>query len=472
MSKPPELIRVRRLDSITLDKTYFTDEGYLVDEPIVTSVGVFEYKNPGGGIRRELRLPKHVFNPESLATYQGKPVIVTHDAGRVTKRNVEQEIVGTILSDGYKDGDDVRAKIIIHGIDEVQSSGLRELSLGYDLVLDETPGEWNGQPYDAIQTEITINHLALVSDGRAGEQARLNLDGRNQTLKGGKRMAKKPKGAMGSKALRKTIAAFEARRKSRLDEADKEKKDSDPEDRDDYDEKKKVYKVYGGADEDDEDEREDTDGLTGVPKDSEPQTATAEEKVKLVKDRRDRRDQEGDPDDPEKLTYIIAQQDEDIGDLLEVIEEITAKYEYDKSCKDASKEDEDDDDDKGGVTLEIKTDAMDRVVRERIKLGRLGDQLNLDGLEDMRPLDAKKAIIKKVNPNMRLDGKSKTYVNAAFDSAVSQLETSGGGKDCNYQRRQMSGRMDSRQDSTSFGKSSAAQARERMIARQLKRGDE
>ena len=168
---------VQRTDSIKLDDTYFTEEGYLIDHPIVTSIGVFDYKNPDGTVRRELRLPEHVFAEESLVTYEGKPVIITHDAGRVDKLNVENEIVGTILSQGYKDGDDVRAKIIIHGITEVKKSGLRELSLGYDLVLDETPGEWNGQPYDAIQTEIKINHLALVGDARAGEQARLNIDG-------------------------------------------------------------------------------------------------------------------------------------------------------------------------------------------------------------------------------------------------------------------------------------------------------
>lgn len=37
--------KVQRLDSIPLDKTYFTEEGYLVDHPIVTSVGIFVYHN-------------------------------------------------------------------------------------------------------------------------------------------------------------------------------------------------------------------------------------------------------------------------------------------------------------------------------------------------------------------------------------------------------------------------------------------
>ena len=44
----------------------------------------------------------------------------------------------------------------------MKSAGLKELSLGYNLDLDETPGEWEGQPYDAVQRNIVINHLALV----------------------------------------------------------------------------------------------------------------------------------------------------------------------------------------------------------------------------------------------------------------------------------------------------------------------
>jgi len=121
------------LDSVPLEKVEYTPEGFLIDTPVVTSVGIFEYRKPNGRVRRELRLPEHVFDKASLATYAGKPVIITHDAEYVTKDNVTEESVGTILSDGYRDGDDVRAKIIIHDIDTVKRSGMRELSLGYSF---------------------------------------------------------------------------------------------------------------------------------------------------------------------------------------------------------------------------------------------------------------------------------------------------------------------------------------------------
>lgn len=47
MSENPKLKRVLRLDSIPLDETYWTKEGYLIDHPIVTSIGIFEYVKPG-----------------------------------------------------------------------------------------------------------------------------------------------------------------------------------------------------------------------------------------------------------------------------------------------------------------------------------------------------------------------------------------------------------------------------------------
>lgn len=48
MSEAPKLSQVIRLDSLPLNQTYFTPEGYLMDRPILTSTGIFEYTNPDG----------------------------------------------------------------------------------------------------------------------------------------------------------------------------------------------------------------------------------------------------------------------------------------------------------------------------------------------------------------------------------------------------------------------------------------
>lgn len=61
MSENPKLKRVLRLDSIPLDETYWTKEGYLIDHPIVTSIGIFEYVNPDGTVRPGAPSPRRCF---------------------------------------------------------------------------------------------------------------------------------------------------------------------------------------------------------------------------------------------------------------------------------------------------------------------------------------------------------------------------------------------------------------------------
>ena len=457
MGEAPKLKRVKRLDSVPLEKVEYTPEGFLIDTPIVTSVGVFEYTNPDGSIRRELRLPEHVFDEKSLATYEGKPVIITHDAGRVDKDNVTEEIVGTILSKGCPDGNDVRAKIIIHDIDAVKKSGLRELSLGYDLVLDETPGEWNGQAYDAIQTEIAINHLAIVREARAGEQARLNIDSteNNALQKGANAMAgkaTKQTKATNSDENRKKIAAFEARRKRRLDEAEEEKKNEE---------------AAANADTDSGVTEEIKENGDTPPADK----PTVEERVALIKDRRDRRDADGDAGDLEAAKAAIAEQDEDIEQLIEIVEELQAASDVAAANSDSDGENEDEENTEGGEPIKeekpLTADSVDAPVTERLKLVRIGDRLNLDGLEALKPLDAKKRIIKAIKPDLRLDGKSAHYVNTAFDIAMQEFNSR---KDTDYQRKQMFN-ADGGKNRTNSG-NSAMSARDRMIERMMNGGDE
>jgi hypothetical protein len=448
----PKLNRVQRLDSISLDATYFTDEGYLVDHPIVTSVGIFEYTNPDGSIRRELRLPEDVFAPESLKSYKGKPIIITHEAGYVDKGNVEEETIGTILSEGYQDGDDVRAEIIIHDTDAMKQCGLRELSLGYNLRLEETPGEWNGQPYDAIQRDIVINHLALVSSARAGEQARLNIDSRDQnTLTGGKsNMAKTTKrndgGMMGPDDLSAAIDAFKQRRAERMNACPPAADEGEP----------------AAA------EENTAPAAAEAPAADEGE---GEDKVQMVKDRRDRRDAEGDPEDVNGAMGVIAQQDEDIDTLLGIIDVLQAAAPVldgsDCTATDGDGEEngeENTDEDEPAQENADRKDSADDF-RELLRVVRVGDRLNMDGLESMSVKDAKKAVLKKLKPTLHMDGKSSAYVSAAFDMAVSEM---GARKDTNYQRSQMMNK-DSKKPSRSVG--SAADARQRMIERQSKKED-
>lgn len=436
--------QVRRLDSIPLDQTYFTEEGYLVDHPIVTSVGVFVYHNPDGSERRELRLPEEVFSPKSLASYKGKPIIVTHEAGYVDKDNVQEEHIGTILSEGYQDGENVRCEVILHDTGAVKNTGLRELSCGYNLRLEETPGVWRGQRYDAIQRDIEINHLALVDKARAGEQARLNVDGQSRNCLKGERLnmaqnqkSKRQDGEIPTpEELAAAVEAFRQRRAGRM-----------------------------GADDFSAGEGPERENPLEEPTE-EPAAQDAEEQdvVQTVKERRDRRDAEGDPQDFDGAMGVIAQQDEDIDALLGVIDVLKSA-----GAVAGGAENEDADEDaaqKDGESEEPKTGRADAAAefRELLRVVRVGDRLNMDGLERISVKGAKKAILKKLKPALRLDGKSAAYVNAAFDMAVVELNAR---KGTNYQRRQMM-----RQDAAAASRravGSAADARRQMIARRMKK---
>lgn len=446
--------RVNRLDSIPLDRTYFTEEGYLIDHPIVTSVGIFVYHNPDGSERRELRLPEEVFAAKSLESYKGKPIIITHEAGYVDTENVQEEHVGTILSEGYQDGNDVRAEIVIHDMDTVKNIGLRELSCGYNLRLEETPGVWEGQPYDAIQRDIEINHLALVEKARAGEQARLNIDGQTKHyLQGGKldmsKTVRKDGEPLAPGAIDAAVEAFKQRRAERMGGPAGEPAPTP---------------AAPAA---------DTDG-TFPPAAAEPTAPPAEEKkdaVQMVKDRRDRRDADGDPGDLPGAMSVIAQQDEDIDTLLGVIDVLKAAspvIDSDDEPKGDGEEEKSDGDDCDKGDGEEKTDKKDRAdsaneFRELLRVVRVGDRLNMDGLEQMSVKGAKKAVLAKLKPSLRLDGKSTAYVSAAFDMAVAEMNAR---KDTNFQRQQMM-HQDSTKPTRQVG--SASEARQRMIDRQMKK---
>lgn len=431
----------KRIDSISVDQTYYTDEGYLVDHPIVTTCGIFEYKNDDGSIRRELRLPEDVFDEKSLESYKGKPIIITHDAGEVDKENVRREQIGTIMSKGYRDGENVRCEIIIHDTNALKRCGLKELSLGYSLDTDDTPGVYRGEKYDCVQKNIEINHLALVGEARAGESARLNIDSKDddvQILKGGKAIMYKPnsKGRRADEGeeltpeeMEAAIALFKAQ--------------------------KAANQATG----------EGTDGEGEETPAEEP----AEEKspVEQVRENIDRRDSDGEGMAPED---IIAEQKADLDTLLAEIDKLQATSDMNgdedpvAEEEPAPAEEENTDSEEGDSEAEqkekgVNMDSVDRIIQDRLDVCRMADKLHLDGVEKLSVKEGRKRIIKAVNPKINLDGKSDSYIKAAYDIAKQSFHER---KSTDEQRQKMvtdKVRRDAREESNSNS------ARKNMISR-------
>ena len=168
-----------RFDRASYKKPTRQANGYLRADATLTRIGVFEYQLADGTTRRELRLPEEVFHADSLSSFSMVPVTDEHPPEALTAENTRKFQVGMVGEHPRADGDHVLASILITDkaiVADIETGKRRELSCGYNCDLEATPGEWNGQRYDAIQRNIRGNHVALVSKGRAGPEARVRLD--------------------------------------------------------------------------------------------------------------------------------------------------------------------------------------------------------------------------------------------------------------------------------------------------------
>ncbi len=133
-------------------------------------------------MRREFRPADQVFAEDALASFHGAAITVGHPPKGVNTSNWRKNTVGHLGEDAKKDGHLTATTVYLDDegtIQRVLSGELGELSAGYDTTLEMTPGTTeSGEHYDAVQTEIRGNHVALLPPGRgrAGPEVRLHLD--------------------------------------------------------------------------------------------------------------------------------------------------------------------------------------------------------------------------------------------------------------------------------------------------------
>lgn len=159
-----------------------TREGYLVCQGVpIARTGEMVYAGgelgavkpgPDGKIYVQ-RDAQEVFRPETIASFQGKPITIGHPGEFVKPHNWSQLAKGTIQNvrrgTGEHETDLIADLLITDSVAiELVKNGLREVSCGYDVVVYET-GVGRAE-----HTEIIGNHLALVSAGRAGESYAIN----------------------------------------------------------------------------------------------------------------------------------------------------------------------------------------------------------------------------------------------------------------------------------------------------------
>lgn len=125
---------------------------------------------------RIYRDPDEIFRPESLRSFGHKPVTLDHPPEAVTPRTWRGVARGHVGDEVVRDGEFVRIPMLLAdsaAIAAVQG-GRREVSVGYTCDLDWTPGTApDGTPYDARQTMVVVDHVAIVVQGRAGPECRI-----------------------------------------------------------------------------------------------------------------------------------------------------------------------------------------------------------------------------------------------------------------------------------------------------------
>lgn len=158
-----------------------TDTGLRI-RAAFSRTGVQDY-----GSFKAFRPESEVFDAASLSSMRDAPATVGHPNDFVTSKNWRELAVGHIAdvntSPLAQDGEKfVVGELVINDAEVIDAIVAErdqgrevECSLGYSLEYKDTPGTHNSVAYDKVQTNIRVNHLALLGQGqaRAGGGARL-----------------------------------------------------------------------------------------------------------------------------------------------------------------------------------------------------------------------------------------------------------------------------------------------------------
>ena len=178
MSAPNDktVMRWISLDFAPSPKATVDANGFLKAPATIARAGnVQSYSLTDGSMRREYRPADEV--AKSVSSFEQLPVTVGHPARLLTPDDAKRHAVGS-LANVRLEGDRVMADVCLvdaAAIAMVQD-GKTALSCGYATTLQLQPGRSpNGDAYDAVQTDIAGNHLAIVDRARA-PGAQLHLD--------------------------------------------------------------------------------------------------------------------------------------------------------------------------------------------------------------------------------------------------------------------------------------------------------
>ncbi|HIH2710307.1 TPA: DUF2213 domain-containing protein [Burkholderia cenocepacia] len=197
------------------ERQSITPEGFLLCEAVpIARIGAQDYAyfelpeiEAKDGVIVAERTADVLFSPETLASFEGKPITIDHPPDFVTPANYMSVARGTVRNVRQGEGD--RAELMLadllitdaEAIRRVQSKGadaLTQVSNGYDADYEQiAPGR-------ARQVVIVGNHVALVKSARCGPVCSIGDSSSNLLPTGDASMATK-KSSKFVDALRKAF---------------------------------------------------------------------------------------------------------------------------------------------------------------------------------------------------------------------------------------------------------------------------
>jgi hypothetical protein len=157
-----------------------TPDGFLRIRGTFSRTGCLSYKRTDGSTQVEYRPEEEVAHRDAILSLGGLPVTYEHPPELLTPANTRQYQRGSTGTEVKYDNGFVKGVVILTDaelIAAVERGDARELSIGYRVQIDRTPGVTaTGEQYDAIQRRIVGNHLAVTREGRSGSEVRLHMD--------------------------------------------------------------------------------------------------------------------------------------------------------------------------------------------------------------------------------------------------------------------------------------------------------
>lgn len=124
--------------------------------------------------------------PETVKSLNGIPILLKHAPDSAEEPASNR--VGSTGTDAKWEAPYLTNSLHIQDADAIRrinDGTMREISMGYFYTPVLKHGEFRGEPYDLIMTDIACNHVALVEEGRAGPDVLVKDAALNSNLPAG-----------------------------------------------------------------------------------------------------------------------------------------------------------------------------------------------------------------------------------------------------------------------------------------------